>query len=124
MTKIIKVGEREVKFKATAALPRLYRMRFGRDIIQDINKLHKSFVKAAKQEEQLSAVDLEIFENCAYIMAKHADPDTVPSDIGDWLDQFDVFSIYQVLPEILVLWQINTETTIESKKKLNQLAGK
>lgn len=125
MIKIIKVGNKSVKFKATAAIPRLYRMKFGRDIIKDIGQLHKSFANAkATEEEQLSMLDLEIFENCAYIMAKHAAPDDVPSDAEEWLDGFEVFSVYQILPEILMLWGANVETTIESKKKLNQLAGK
>ena len=64
-----------------------------------------------------------MFENVAYIMAKHADPD-IPNDPDEWLEQFDTFSIYQVLPEILKLWHLDNLTTIESKKKLEQLAGK
>ncbi len=52
--------------------------------------------------------DLEIFENVAYIMAYHADH-SIPGTIDDWLDEFEMFSIYQVLPEILELWGANTE---------------
>ena len=57
------------------------------------------------------------FENVAYIMAKHADKDAVPSSVEEWLDSFEVFSIYQVLPEILTLWNLNTLTTAKPKKK-------
>ena len=46
--------------------------------------------------------DLEIFENVAYIMAFHADP-TIPKTIDEWLEQFEMFSIYEVLPEIMEL---------------------
>ena len=53
----------------------------------------------------------------AYIMAKHADKDAVPSSVEEWLDSFEVFSIYQVLPEILTLWNLNTLTTAKPKKK-------
>ena len=42
----------------------------------------------------------------------------------DWLEQFDTFSIYQVLPQILELWRLDNATTVESKKKFMQLAGK
>ena len=49
---------------------------------------------------------MEIFENVAYIMAYHAD-NTIPDNIDDWLDQFEMFSIYEVLPEILALWGTN-----------------
>lgn len=116
MTKTVKVGNKEVKLKATAAILRLYRMKFGRDIIQDLKRLEKAFAKAVNEEEQFSVLDLEIFENCAYIMAKHAAPEKVPDDVGEWLDQFDTFSIYLLLPEIFMLWGLNQQTTIESKK--------
>ena len=68
-------------------------------------------------------VDLEIFENVAYIMAYHADP-TIPKTIDEWLDQFEMFSIYQILPEILELWGSNMLTDIDSKKELAEVSGK
>ncbi len=37
-------------------------------------------------------------------------------NIDDWLDQFEMFSIYEVLPEILALWGTNLITDIDSKK--------
>ena len=58
---------------------------------------------------------LEMFENIAYIMAKHADP-SIPDTPEEWLDKFSTFSIYQVLPEIIKLWGLNVETQVESKK--------
>jgi hypothetical protein len=48
-------------------------------------------------------------------MAKHADP-TVPDNPEDWLEQFNTFSIYQVLPELIDLWGLNVETEVEAKK--------
>ena len=66
---------------------------------------------------------MEIFENVAYIMALHADK-SVPGSIEDWLDQFEMFSIYEILPEILELWGDNLATDIESKKNLARVAGK
>ena len=36
---------------------------------------------------------LEMFENIAYIMAKHADPN-IPDTPEEWLDEFNTFSIY------------------------------
>ena len=58
----------------------------------------------------------------AYIMAFHADP-TIPGTIDGWLEQFEMFSIYQVLPEILELWCTNLVTDVESKKNLARVAG-
>ena len=41
-----------------------------------------------------------------------------------WLDQFEMFSIYEVLPEILELWGSNMITDIESKKNRNRVLAK
>ena len=126
MDRVLTISGREVGFRATALTPRIYRHKIGRDIIQDLNQLRKSYAKAiegqnAKTEEeqrdaQLSVLDLEIFENAAYVMAKQYDPD-VPASLDDWLDGFETFSIYEILPEILQLWSLNERTTAKPKKK-------
>lgn len=108
----ISIDGKEVVFKASAAIPRLYRGAFNRDIFSDLSKMQASVSKGS----DVPIEDLEVFENVAYIMAKHADP-TVPDTIEDWLDNFNTFSIYQVLPEILQMWGLNTQTTSVSKKK-------
>ena len=58
---------------------------------------------------------LEMFENIAYIMAKHADP-SIPDSPEEWLDEFSTFPIYQVLPKIIELWGLNAQTDVSSKK--------
>lgn len=126
MEKNIKVGEREVKMRASALVPRLYRFKYGRDMIADMNKLKKAYDKATnlpetateeeKEDAQLSALDLTIFENVAYIMAKHAD-NNQPDNPNDWLDQYEMFSIYEVFPQIIELWSLSTMTTSAPKKK-------
>lgn len=58
---------------------------------------------------------LEMFENIAFVMAKHADA-SVPNTPEEWLDGFNTFSIYQVLPQLIELWRLNVKTDIESKK--------
>jgi hypothetical protein len=60
---------------------------------------------------------LEIFENIAYVMARQATPDMEEQTADEWLDKFNMFSIYQILPELLKLWQLNTATTSTPKKK-------
>ena len=101
--RVIEVSGKEVTFRSSAAVPRLYRAKFKRDIFKDFSKLEKSYKDNSDEGESFAIEDLEIFENVAYIMAYHADP-TIPGTIEDWLDQFDMFSIYQVLPEILEMW--------------------
>ena len=56
-------------------------------------------------------------------MALHADPKQ-PGTPEEWLDQFNTFSIYTVLPQLLDLWHLNIETDVEAKKKRSQAAGK
>jgi hypothetical protein len=55
-------------------------------------------------------------------MAKHADP-SIPDTPEEWLD-FNTFSIYQVLPQLIELWGLNVKTDVESKKKFAQLSVK
>ena len=113
----IKISGKDVAFRSSATVPRLYRAKFKRDIFKDLSKLEKSFTKKTDEGTELQIDDLEIFENVAYIMAFHADP-SIPKTIDEWLDQFEMFSIYEVLPEILELWGENLMTDVEAKKGL------
>ena len=114
--KTIKIGDKEIRFKSSASVPRLYRIRFGRDIFKDLSKLEKSYKEKGSEKGSMMEIDdLEIFENVAYIMALHADP-TIPGTIDEWLEQFEMFSIYEILPEILDLWGTNLITDVQSKK--------
>ena len=117
MTKMIEIDGKQVPFKASAAIPRIYRIKFHRDIYKDLDALGKAVGNGDEDSSHLDMFSLEMFENIAYIMAKHADKDAVPSSVEEWLDSFEVFSIYQVLPEILTLWNLNTLTTAKPKKK-------
>ena len=121
--KVIDVGGKQVTFRSSATVPRLYRIKFKRDIFKDLAKLEKAYSKKTGKDEDMQIDDLEIFENVAYIMAFHADP-TIPKTIDEWLDQFEMFSIYQVLPEILELWGTNMLSDIESKKGLAEVSAK
>lgn len=119
----IMVGGIQVPFRASAAIPRLYRAKFGRDIFKDILDLSKSAKDAESGGPGISLDVLQVFENVAYVMAKHADP-SQPDTPEEWLDQFDTFSIYQVLPQLLALWNLNTRTDVEAKKNFAQQSGK
>ena len=119
MTQKINIDGKEVLFKASAAIPRIYRIKFNRDIYKDLNQLKKSFEANSENDSSLDLFSLELFENIAYIMAKHADG-SIPDSPEEWLDEFNTFSIYQVLPEIIKLWGLNTEMSSVSKKKLTQ----
>ena len=119
----IEISGKPVQFRSSATVPRLYRSKFKRDIFKDLTKLEKSFTRKTEDGDELQIEDLEIFENVAYIMAYHADP-SIPKTIDEWLDQFDMFSIYQVLPQILELWGDNLMTDVQAKKGLAEVSGK
>ena len=121
------IDENEVRMRASALIPRLYRFKFGRDIISDMNKLKKAYEKAAnlpddatedeREDAQLSAIDLTIFENIAWLMIRHAGED-IPDSPDDWLESIEgVFSVYDIMPTVLELWGENQQTTSIPKKK-------
>ena len=146
MERTIIIDGKEVRLRASASIPRLYRIKFQRDIIHDISFISKALDKSlrarkaaaaeraepakpetdAQPEAAGQAVVLEMsdipmealtmFENVAYLMAKHADP-TVPSSAEDWLDGFETFSIYQVFPVIQEMWEANIQTKSVPVKK-------
>lgn len=137
MKKDIEISGIVCHFKSSAAIPRIYRLKFHRDIFVDMEKIRKSMdvqqrlqkekAEAAKEnseeidtqdvESTLPVESLELFENIAYLMHKHGDP-SQPDSIEDWLDQFDMFDIYTILPEILMMWNMETEQMSQAKKKI------
>ena len=127
MERTINIGGAELRMRASALIPRLYRFRFGRDLIKDMSQLEQSYRKAMnlkedatdeeKRDAQFSVLDLTIFENVAWCMAKNADA-SVPDSPDEWLDSIDgVFSIYEVLPSILELWAAGLQQTSAPVKK-------
>ena len=116
ITKSIEIDGRQVPFKASAAVPRIYRLKFGRDIFSDIDKLVEATQGGDAAESTLDVETLTIFEDVAYTMAKYADP-SAPETPEEWLDAFDMFSIYFILPQIIELWRLNTKVMVKSKKK-------
>ena len=123
VTKTVEIDGKEVPFRASAAIPRIYRIKFNRDIYKDLASLEKAIGENDEEVSNLDMFSLEMFENIAYIMAKHADPH-IPDNPEDWLDEFNTFSIYQVLPKIIELWGLNVRTDVESKKNLAQLSAR
>ena len=129
MEKNIEIDGKMIPFKASGLTPVLYRRMFRADIFQDMAKLTKNIQKAQETKEEtgedLSILDLEsleVFERVAYVMAKQADS-SIPG-MDEWLDGFNIFSVYEVLPEIIELWNLNTIQISESKKNIEALTVK
>ena len=123
----IQIDGKDVRLKSSGMLPRIYWAKFGRDLFKDFNDLKDDYGKNTKETEEeteektdssmsaISVNNLQVFENIAYAMAWHADP-SVP-DIEEWLEQFNIFSIYEVMPVILTMWNANLKTSVVPKKK-------
>ena len=133
----IQIDGKDVRLMSSAMLPRIYRAKFGRDLFKDFNDLEKDFKKNGSKKKvseedipeetdgeenapeetgsMISVSNLEVFENIAYAMAWHADPAT--PDIEEWLEQFNIFSIYEVMPVIVSMWNSSMKTSVEPKKK-------
>lgn len=129
MEKTVIIGGNEYRMRASALIPRLYRFKFGRDVIADINTLRKALHKAqeitnkadATEEEiraaQLNEIDLTLFENIAWLLCKHADSE-IPGTPDEWLDSIDgVFPVYEALPAIIELWDAGARQTSTPVKK-------
>lgn len=123
IVKNIDIDGKQVAFKASAAIPRIYRLKFQRDIYKDLRVLEKSIGEEDENSSNLDLFSLEMFENIAFVMAKHADP-SIPNNPEEWLDGFNTFSIYQVLPQLIELWGLNVKTDVEAKKNFVQQSVK
>ncbi|MCC8089902.1 MAG: hypothetical protein LIO55_00570 [Oscillospiraceae bacterium] len=123
LTKTISIDGIDTTFRASAAIPRIYRIKFGRDIYKDLRALEKSAAAGDAENSDLDMFSLEMFEDLAWVMAKHADP-SVPDSPDEWLEQYNTFSIYQVLPQLIELWGLNTQTQVEAKQNFSRAAGR
>ena len=112
MEKKIMIGEKECLIKSSAAIPRLYRMTFGKDVIDEMNALHEH----AEKNGEFSPEDVTTLENLLYIMNRHGDP-TVPDTIEGWFEQFNLTEVYGILPEVIKIWNEENRRTSTAKKK-------
>ncbi len=117
LSKTVVIDGKSIRFGASAGIPRLYRHKFRRDLMKDLSILQAALEKRTKDEVPFDIPSLEVFENVAYTMAKYADP-SIADTPEEWFDEFGVFSIYDILPEIIDLWVLNMETLVDAKKNL------
>lgn len=111
MEKIIKVGEKDVKFKSTGATALRYSAQFGGDLIGTMMDM----MNRAGKGETLRGSDIDVLTKAAYIMAKQAGDEA--ASFEEWLDQFEMFDMLGALNDIMTLWTQNMTATIQSKKK-------
>lgn len=114
MEKILTIDGRQVPFKSTGAFLLRYKAQFKRDAIRDILKLQE-VIDDKGNVDNLDALDLEVFYNLVWTLAKTADP-TIPPPM-EWLDTFSAFPLVDILPELTDMIFSCLSTTVPSKKK-------
>lgn len=114
MEKVLTIDGRQVRFKSTGAFLLRYKAQFGRDALQDILRL-QSAIDSKGQIKNIDTLDLEVFYNLIWTLAKTADPNILPP--LEWLDTFSAFPLMDIIPEIVDMIFSCLSSTAESKKK-------
>ena len=115
MEKTLTIDNKQVTFKSSGAVPKRYKMQFGRDFFKDLigmGIVEKDYDKLSENEQlkMIQKIDFDIFYDIAWTLAKAAD-----KEIGDpltWLETFDTFPIADIAYEL----QDILAATISSKK--------
>lgn len=115
MEKIIKIDGKDIKFKSTGAYLYKYKAQFGRDAIQDMFKVSEAFDPDTKEVKEGKTMDLLVFYDMVWALAKAADPSIPPPE--EWLDTFEEFPLADHLGEWMEMIQSSFKSTVKSKKK-------
>ncbi|MGG1791715.1 hypothetical protein ABDI27_17800 [Bacillus mycoides] len=120
MEKTITIDGKQVRLKGTAATVKRYKAQFRRDLFADMMALGAIGTFTSQDESQgtidlstadFKNVDFEVIYDLVWLYAKTADQN-LPDPIT-WLDGFDEFPIYDIMPEINDMIQ----STMGAKKK-------
>ena len=114
MEKILNIDGRQVKFKSTGAFLLKYKAQFHRDALKDIYKIQGALGED-NEIANIEALDLEVFYDLVWTLAKTADPNIDPP--MEWLDTFEEFPLMDIIPEIIDLIFSCITSTVEVKKK-------
>ena len=110
MTADVKIGSETIKMCGNAATAIRYKAIFHRDLLMTF--------KGMSNEENF---DSNIIKELAFVMtqqAQGADFKQVSfDDYVAWLEQFEMFDVYEILPVILELWGLETKELSEPKKE-------
>ncbi|MEY6553608.1 hypothetical protein AB8Q00_24605 [Bacillus cereus] len=107
MEKTLVIDGKQVRLKSTAATVKRYKAQFRRDLFADMMALGAIGTFTPQDGSQpsidlsnvdLKKIDFEVIYDLVWLYAKTADPN-LPDPIT-WLDGFEEFPIYEIIPEI------------------------
>ena len=125
MEKTIIIDGKAVRLKATASFAIRYKQQFGVDLLTKLIPMIAVFENVDGEIEMGDAIKLLVdngnllelndLYNLVWVLAKTADP-SIPEPI-EWLDEFNVFPLADILQEAIDLVLPTLISTKESKKK-------
>lgn len=112
------------KLKMSAATPRIYRAKFGKDIIVQMDAMYERLSNEGKKKDEekkndsvsFTPEELEMMENLIFVCNRQAEPEQ-PEDIFEWLASFEIGAITDTYGTIMKMWEDNLHQTSRSKKK-------
>ncbi len=116
MEKIIKIGDRDIPVRSTAASLIRYKANFQHDGIGDLFSLANGMPNG--EGEVAKDFDFEVFWRFLWVFAKSADKSIPP--LEEWLDGFDMppFDfVSQVLPQVSDMLATTAKSAVKPKKK-------
>ena len=108
MEKTVVIGNETYRMRASALIPRLYRAKFGRDLITDMRQLQSKYAKIAAlpadaTEEERRDSELSVEAVAEGILAMYRDPQ-LRSRLGSAAEQkirmFDAKNVHERMREI------------------------
>lgn len=118
MERTIQIDGKDVLLRCTAKTPIIYNALIHRDLLIDFDKLQKN----KTEDGGVDIGSLETFLNIAYVMAWQGEDAhhrermaDFPKTPGDWLDQFEMFSVYEHLDTIMNLMLGDRMTLVKEK---------
>ena len=114
MYREITIGEKSIPMLANGATPIRYRMVFGKDIMNEFNKVNEDMSKATDSLSEL-----------AFIMSKAADAQNEHKPMTNlnmesyiaWMEQFEPLDVVLAADDIVNLYLGSEQTLSEVKKK-------
>lgn len=129
MEKTIVIDGKQVRLKSTVATVKRYKAQFRRDLFADMMALGAIGTFTPQDGSQpsidlsnvdLKKIDFEVIYDLVWLYAKTADPN-LPDPIT-WLDGFEEFPIYEIIPEINDMIQ-STMGAKKTKRKVMESKG-
>ena len=129
MEKTLTIDGKQITFRKSGATMLAYKRQTGREFFSDLS----AFIGCIKRdkdgkvitdengmpEADMTKFDMEHMYNMIHVMAKSADRN-VPSDLLDWLDEFEDFDVIGIFCQLLPM--LSKEMQVDEKNLLTAAA--